>query len=134
MSDHVEQLKARYARWHESKGASIDDWLSILAPGARIGSLANGAAGAEFTAGGVGVEAARAYLEGLNQAWEMIEYQVHDMIADGDRVVVLGHCSWRSRADGRELHTPKADIWRFAGDKATEFYEFYDTAAVLGMT
>ncbi len=58
----------------------------------------------------------------------MIEYVVDDLVAQGDRVVMLGRCSFRFRNNGRVVTTPKADAWRFKDGKAVEFFEYFDTA------
>ena len=134
MTEPVEVLKGAYAAWKQSRGAGVDDWLAILAPDAKLGSLAEGAPGAEFSQGGEGHEAVRRYLERLNADWEMITFDMDDYIADGDRVAVMGHCSWRNRQSGRVISTKKADFWRFRGGKVVEFFEFYDTAEVRGLT
>ena len=68
------------------------------------------------------------YFAGIKRDWEMIEYVTEHFVAQGDRVVMLGHCSWRNRRTGKVVATPKADSWRFADGKAIEFYEYYDTA------
>ena len=61
----------------------------------------------------------------------MIEYRPDEFVAQGDRVVMIGHCSWRAKTSGKVVSTPKADVWRFANGKAVEFYEFFDTAQVV---
>ncbi len=61
----------------------------------------------------------------------MIEYVAEHFVAQDDRVVMLGRCSWRFRRTGKVVATPKVDSWRFAGGKAVEFYEYYDTAQLL---
>ena len=33
---------------------------------------------------------------------------------------------------GKIVETPKVDFWRFRDGKAVEFYEYYDTARVIG--
>ena len=60
----------------------------------------------------------------------MIEYRVDHLVAQGDRVVMLGFCSFRHRKTGKVVSTPKADAWRFEGGMAVEFYEYFDTAQV----
>jgi len=40
---NVEILKEAHARWHDSKGASVDHWMSIVAGDIKFGSLAQGA-------------------------------------------------------------------------------------------
>ena len=50
-------------------------------------------------------------------------------VADGDDVVMIGHCHWRHRASGRDVRSPKIDVWHFENGKATRFYEMFDTLA-----
>jgi uncharacterized protein len=104
--------------------------MTICADNIQFGSLAQGAPKiAYMTAYDNRSELAR-YFDGLKRDWEMIEYRVDQFVAQANRVVMLGHCSWRHRATGKVVATPKADSWRFENGKAVEFYEFFDTAQV----
>ncbi len=127
-------LRDAYRRWAQTKGGSVDHWLSILADGEiKFGSLAMGReAAVEFTQQRHSRDGVEAYLRGLNADWEMIRYDVEQFVAQGDRVVMIGSTSWRYKANGKIVDTPKVDIWRFdAEGRATEFFEYYDTAAML---
>jgi len=127
-AQNVTVLKQAYARWADSRGASADDWVTVFADKIKFGSLAQGGHGASYlTAYQTRAELAQ-YFTGLARDWEMIEYVTEHFIAQGDRVVMLGRCSWRNKRTGKVVATPKADSWRFAGGKAVEFYEYYDTA------
>ena len=46
-------------------------------------------------------------------------------------VQALAEVSFTNKKTGRTFVSPKADLWRFAHRKATEFYEYYDTASVF---
>ena len=70
-------------------------------------------------------------MSGLIAMFEMIHYTVDFYVAEDDRVVAVGSTSWRNRETGEKFDTPKADIVRFKDGKITEFFEIYDTAAVL---
>jgi ketosteroid isomerase-like protein len=134
MSDetsNVAVLTEAYRRWHDSRGASVDHWMSICAEDIAFGSLIQGAAPkvAYMTGYNARAELGR-YFEGLAHDWEMIEYKVDQFVAQKDRVVMLGHCAWRNKNTGKVVRTPKADSWRFANGKAVEFYEYFDTAQV----
>jgi hypothetical protein len=61
----------------------------------------------------------------------MIFYRIDEFIAQGDRVVAIGSTSWRNKATGKVVLTPKADIWRMKNGKAVQFSEFYDTARLI---
>jgi ketosteroid isomerase-like protein len=124
-------LEEAYRRWHDSRGSSVDHWMSICDDNIKFGSLAQASAPqiaymSTYTARD---ELAR-YFDGLSRDWEMIEYRVDALVAQGDRVVMLGACSWRYKRNGKVVTTPKADSWRFANGKAIEFYEYFDTAQV----
>jgi ketosteroid isomerase-like protein len=60
----------------------------------------------------------------------MLEFKTDHFVAQGDRVVMLGSCSWRAKRTGKVVSTPKADSWRFENGKAVEYYEYFDTAQV----
>ncbi|MBX9774754.1 MAG: hypothetical protein K2Y71_10095 [Xanthobacteraceae bacterium] len=76
MSDeasNIAVLTEAYRRWHDSRGASVDHWMSICAEDIAFGSLIQGAAPkvaymTEYTAR---AELGR-YFEGLARDWEMI--------------------------------------------------------------
>jgi uncharacterized protein len=128
---NVAVLTEAYRRWHESRGASVDHWMSIFDEKARFGSLIQGTApGLAYMDEYRTRDELRRYFEGLAHDWEMIEYKVDHLVAQGDRVVMLGRCAWRNRHTGKVVKTPKADSWRFANGKAVEFYEYFDTAQV----
>ena len=126
-ANNVAVLKKAYRRWNDSRGGSVDHWMSICAENIAFGSLSQGAEPrvAYLTGYNARDELGR-YFEGLARDWEMIEYKVNHLVAQQDRVVMLGHCSWRNKHTGKVVSTPKADSWRFANGKAVEV----DTAQV----
>jgi ketosteroid isomerase-like protein len=48
-------------------------------------------------------------------------------------VLVTGAC-FTNKATGKTFESPKADLWRFSHGQAVEFFEYYDTAAVIATT
>jgi uncharacterized protein len=131
MSDeaqNVAMLKDAYSHWADSKGDSGDHWMSILADQIKFGSIAQGAKGTDYLTSYQSRDELVQYFGGLKRDWDMIEYVAEHFVAQGDRVVMLGRCSYRYKRNGKVVSTPKADSWRFASGKAVEFYEFYDTA------
>jgi ketosteroid isomerase-like protein len=129
---NVEILKDAYARWHDSKGGSVDHWMTVVGENVRFGSLARGAPEMAFATKYDGRHALRGYFDGLLSDWEMIHYTVDEFIAQGDAVFMKGSTAWRHKRTGRIADTPKVDFWRFTDDgKAVEYYEYYDTALVF---
>ena len=111
-----------------------DHWTAIFADRIKFGSLAGGDYGAAYLTAYQTRDQLAQYFAGIKRDWEMIEYVTENFVAQGDRVVMLGHCSWRNRRTGKVVATPKADSWRFADGKAIEFYEYYDTAQLRDAT
>ena len=127
---NVEMLKGAYAAWSDSRGASADQWMKICDPNISFGSIAQGnVQSANYLTAYSSRDLLKDYFEGLARDWEMLEYTAEHFVAQGDRVVMLGHCTWRYKKNGRVVSTPKADSWRIADGKAVEFYEYFDTAA-----
>jgi ketosteroid isomerase-like protein len=132
MSDearNVAMLKHAYSRWSDSRGDSVDDWMSICDDNICFGSIAQGASEpVRYMTAYSNRELLKDYFEGLARDWEMLEFEAEHFVAQGDRVVMLGHCTWRFKKTGKVVSTPKADSWRIVDGKAVEYYEYFDTA------
>lgn len=129
------KLKAAYAHWHVTKAGSVDTWMALCDEHIKFGSLAEGRSRVEFTAALRGRDTLKAYFDGLTGGWTMIHFTVDRILVDGDTAVMIGSTAWINKATGKDVETPKVDVWRFndAG-KAIEFYEYYDTATMLAAT
>lgn len=128
---NVRLLKDAYRKWHDSKAGSAEHWLDLMTEDVKFRSLADGAAGMEFTRASTCKEHVRDYFWQLSKEWEMIEYKVEHYIAQGDRVAALGACKFRNKQTNEILDTPKADFSKFRDGKICEFFEFYDTAQAI---
>ena len=97
---NVAILKEAYRRWSESRGGSADYWVSICDENLNFGSIAEPLAGVDYMTSYRRRDDVGQYFEGLARDWEMIEYRVDHFVAQGDRVVALGYCSWRAKKSG----------------------------------
>lgn len=61
---------------------------------------------------------------------EPLEFDPRQYIADGDKVVALGHYRWRVTGTGRTFDSDFAHIFTIKNGKVVRFQEFMDTAAV----
>ena len=122
-----ELLKDAYRQWHETKGASVETWMDLLAPDASFRSIGEGLQGGEFAATQSDRESIRNYFDVLRRTWSMEFWEVHEMIAEGDQVAMLGRCSWTNKATQKTIETPVAAFWRFRDGKAIAYFETYDT-------
>jgi ketosteroid isomerase-like protein len=125
---NVALLKDAYSLWHETKGKSVDHWMNLFADSIEFGSIAQSVQSAPYMTMYEDKTALRSYFEGITRDWEMIEFRPEHFVAQGDRVVMMGRCSWRARKTGKTVWSPKADSFRFSGGKIIEFFEYFDTA------
>lgn len=123
-------LKQAYDTWHDTKGGSVDHWLSILDDNVDFRSLADGEGGLNFTRTVESRADMERYFEGLTADMEMIHYTVDRYIAEADTVVAVGKTAWRVKATGKEFETPKVDVVRFEDGRIVAFFEYYDTAKI----
>ena len=108
-STNVAILKDAYQRWHDTKGGSVEHWMSLMTDDISFRSLAQGAAPMKFTRAATSKDDVRQYFAGLAADWEMIYFRTNEFIAQNDRVVVLCDVSFRFRKTGKVAFTPKAD-------------------------
>jgi ketosteroid isomerase-like protein len=94
-------------------------------------SLAEGAKTMEFTRTSSCKDEVKDYFAGLTANWEMIYYRIDEYMAQGDRVVALGHVCFTNKRTGKILETSKADFHKFRDGMSCEFFEFYDTAQAI---
>jgi ketosteroid isomerase-like protein len=130
-ANNVAILKDAYKKWSDTQGGSVDEWMKICSDKIQFGSLAQGPDGAKYLTAYSSRDALKEYFGGLARDWQMIDYVPENFVAQGDRVVMLGRCTWRFKKTGKVVQTKKAASWRFADGKAIEYFEYYDTAGVL---
>src|SRR5712675_1582100 len=83
---NVATLQYAYRRWHESRGGSVDHWMTICDDNINFGSLAQAPPEMAFAATYSNRQALRGYFDGLLADWEMLHYTVDEFVAQGDTV------------------------------------------------
>ncbi len=69
------------------------------------------------------------FISGIDEYEEFLKMEPTEFIAQGDRVVVLGNFTARSKKTNKQYATDFAHIVTVKDGKITNFYEFFDTAA-----
>jgi ketosteroid isomerase-like protein len=69
------------------------------------------------------------FFTNLDEHEEFTVFEPTEFIAQGDKVVVLGHSTARVKSTNKELTLEFAHIVTVADGKITSFYEFFDNAA-----
>ena len=74
---------------------------------------------------------ALAYLQRIVQSLEFLEFQVDQLIAEGEHVVTLGRSKVRARPTGREASYHWATYCRVKDGRLAEYRVYEDTAAIV---
>lgn len=128
---NVKTLKHLYGQWSGMKGAGAEAVMEILAPQVLWGSLSAGADPLAFSRTRRSRDEVGDYFKGLTDNFTMNHFLVKEYVAGGPYVLALSDVSFTNKKTGKIFASPKADLWRFAGGKVTEFYEYFDTAAAM---
>jgi len=85
----------------------------------------------EVTYAGIrrGRESLAEFFKTLNEAAEFERFEPGESIAQGDKVVVLGHERQRIRATGQVVEIDWAMVFTLRGGKVARFRNYEDTAA-----
>lgn len=121
------QLEDAYRAWRETKGGNVDQVLALFDDRIEMHSILEPEVRHEIARVQRSREEAKSYFQALLDEWEMIDFPQEKIVADGDTVVWIGRCHWRSKRDGKEVDTPKVDIWTFRNGKAVRLMEMFDS-------
>ena len=123
----VSAVADAYAQWRDTRAGNIDQIIYLMADEIEMRSVLDPELPDDLAAVRKTKAEARQYFEIVNRDWEMVDYIQDKIVADGDTIVWIGHCEWRHRGTGRQLHSPKVDIWTFRDGKAVSFLEMFDS-------
>ena len=77
-----------------------------------------------------GVEEAGRFFSSLGDAQEPRHFEPEEFIAQGEKVVALGHYAWHVEATAREWESDFAHVFSVRDGKIARFQEYTDTAAI----
>ena len=77
-----------------------------------------------------GVEEAGRFFSGLGDAQEPRHFEPREFVAQGEKVVALGHYAWHVEATGRDWESDFAHVFIVREGKIARFQEYTDTAAI----
>lgn len=86
--------------------------------------------GASYTGTRNGRDSVAEFFGRLNESEEFSNFEPHEFIAQGDRVVVLGSSAGTVKPTGRNFETDWVHIFTVKDGKVTSFKEFFDSAAM----
>ena len=127
-------LTEAYRLWDEKSPEAVANWMSLMAEEVDFRSAAENTPGMRFARTCSTRDEVLVYLTQLGEDWELIYYKADEFIAQGDRVVMVGSCSWKHRETGKTVVTPKVDVVRMKEGKIVGFLEVFDTATASAAT
>lgn len=77
-----------------------------------------------------GRDGVREFFATLARDQEVIEFEPREFVAQGGKVVSLGHYKWRVKDTGRDFASDFAHVFTIRDGKVTGFREYFDSAAV----
>ena len=78
-----------------------------------------------------GRDQVREFFGTTNQMFEFHRFEPVTIVAEGDRVVVLGEATVRVRSTGKVMEERWAHAFTLSNGKVTTFDEYFDTAPVV---
>jgi len=137
MEEFEARLRAAYEAWHSSHGRTPERFFALYAEDVELHSILEASLSEDKMRGPfIGKPAALAYFTAIAEAWELIEARTDDFVAHGDKVVWIGHATWRNLKNLRIVSGPKIDVWTVRDGLAVDFLEMFDSygcARALGI-
>ncbi|WP_298921173.1 nuclear transport factor 2 family protein [uncultured Roseobacter sp.] len=71
-----------------------------------------------------------AYLKEIDECWDIQQFQINQLLVNGDDVATRSLMDYVSKNTGRRVVTQGAHFWTVKESKVIRIHEFYDTAAI----
>jgi uncharacterized protein len=84
--------------------------------------------GVALTGKRTGVDSVAEFFATVARDQDVIEFSPGEFVAQGDKVVSLGHYKWRVKETGREFEPDFAHVFTIRDGKIAAFQEYFDTA------
>jgi uncharacterized protein len=78
-----------------------------------------------------GIEGAGRFFSSLVDTQELRLFESREFVAQGEKVVALGHYAWHVKSTGREWESDFAHVCVVRDGKIARFQEYTDTAAIV---
>jgi ketosteroid isomerase-like protein len=129
MEEFEARLAAAYRAWHASRGRAPEHFFALYGEDIALHSILEASLMDEMQGPFIGKAAALAYFTAIAEAWEMIAARADSFVARGDKIVVIGHATWRNLRTLRLVDGPKVDVWTVRDGRAVHFLEMFDSYA-----
>jgi ketosteroid isomerase-like protein len=127
MEDFEARLAAAYQAWHESRGRTPDRFFSLYSDDIELHSILEASLNDTMRGPFIGKDAAIKYFAAIAEQWEMLDARLDATVARDDKIVCIGHATWRNLKTLRLVSGPKVDIWTVRDGLAVHFLEMFDS-------
>ena len=127
MEEFESRLAAAYQAWHESRGRTPDKFFSLYSEDIELHSILEASLNDALRGSFVGKQEAIAYYAAIAEQWEMVEARVDAIVARGEKIVSVGHATWRNLKTLRLVSGPKVDVWTVRDGLAVHVLEMFDS-------
>ncbi len=123
--DNIKLVQQAYANY---KSGDIQSMLDLLADDIEweLPEIEN----VPFSGKRRGREEVEKFFKSLADSQKLQYFEPREFIAQGDKVVVLGHYGWCVYSTNREFEGDWAHVFTIRGGKVLKMHEYTDTAAV----
>lgn len=84
--------------------------------------------GVPFSGKRTGKDAVAEFFASVGANQDSLQFEPREFVAQGDKVVSLGHYKWRVKATGREFESDFVHVFTIRDGKTVAFQEYMDTA------
>ncbi|HEV2813786.1 MAG TPA: nuclear transport factor 2 family protein [Solirubrobacteraceae bacterium] len=121
---NVDVLKSAYGAF---QSGDIPGVMAALDPDVRMHAPDVLPHGGDFD----GHDGAGRFFAGIGEKWDGLAVEAQDIVADGERVVVIGRASGRLRGEGDDVAYGFVHAWTMRDGRAVRFDEYVDPAELL---
>ena len=112
----VQECYAAYAR------KDLDKFFACMTP--NIDWELTEVPGVAFTGKRKGREEIAEYVDRFDETLVIREFTAREFIAQGDKVVVLGHSAWTAKATNAEIESDWVHVFTLVGGRVAAFREY----------
>lgn len=122
-------IEAVHALYDARQAGDFDEYLSYLAPDARMTVIGNPVLNPQSGLR-VGRDSIDRYIRQVHDENVYLGHGIDHIIAEGDHVVVRWHMDLRLAQNGREARFDALDYLRIRDNRIVEVTQFYDTGTM----
>ena len=129
---NLDNLRAAYRAWHDSKAGSGNVWLDLMSDDVDFRSSGSPDHPAlAFATHRKTKQEVVGYFTALNREWLMQHFTTETYVGGGDLIAVFSRCAYTHKTTGKTFDVSIAHLWQFQAGRAVAITEIFDSARVI---